>query len=68
MPYPVADDHHQGSIRAEMRAVGTRVRQRHRQFIARRELKKLIREAPTPTVRNDLMEIAARNDTALHSG
>lgn len=35
---------------------------RHRQVIALRELKRLIREAPTATVRNDLLTIAARNE------
>ena len=37
------------------------LRQRLRQAIAGRELQRLIREAPTATVRNDLLVIAARN-------
>jgi len=38
------------------------VRQHLRRAKAIRELKRLIRSAPTATVRNDLMTIAARNE------
>ena len=38
------------------------LRQRIRRAKAVRELKRLIRSAPTATIRNDLMTIAARNE------
>ena len=38
------------------------LRQRLRRAKAVRELKRLIRSAPTATIRNDLMTIAARNE------
>ena len=38
------------------------LRERLRRAHAVRELKRLIRSAPTATIRNDLMTIAARNE------
>jgi hypothetical protein len=38
------------------------LRQRIRRAIAVRELRRLIRDAPTATIRNDLLTIAARNE------
>ena len=38
------------------------LRQRVRRAITIRELRRLIRDAPTATIRNDLLTIAARNE------
>ena len=38
------------------------LRQRLRRAIACRELKRLVRDAPTATIRNDLLTIAVRNE------
>jgi hypothetical protein len=45
----------------DARAGKVSLRQRFRRAIASRELNRLVRDAPTATIRNDLLTIAARN-------
>jgi hypothetical protein len=47
------------------RAGRIKLRQRRRRAVAIRELKRSIRDAPSATVRNDLMTIAARNERIM---
>jgi len=50
------------TVDGERISVVTTFRQHVRRAKAVRELRRLIRSAPTATIRNDLMTIAARND------
>ena len=45
----------------DARAGKISLRRRFRRAIASRELNRLVRDAPTATIRNDLLTIAARN-------
>jgi len=52
-------------VDGERPTVMATLRQRFRRAKAVRELKRLIRNAPTATIRNDLMTIAARNERTI---
>jgi len=53
------------TVDSERPTVMATLRQRFRRAKAVRELKRLIRNAPTATIRNDLMTIAARNERTI---
>jgi len=55
-------DREHPKLDCERSTVIAALRQHYRRAKAIRELKRLIRSAPTATIRNDLMTIAARNE------